>query len=322
MAGTTFQAFDSGFQTLTANGGKTTLKRCTCASDINLTNTAFESLRLTFLGNLIASAPIGSGQTFVMVQSGDDARNSLFQITGYNVWLAFSQLGAVSLVNSSAIFVGNSNVNLSQSIHYTIWCQGGSLTCYNNLLRGYPNYCAGDVNVILLSGTTNVTLINNTLQIDNADCGRATTVASSGSLGPITIKSCILICRRASYPAAIVADTLGQNGQVSYCFFDGGAAQGITAINSLSGSGELAALDSNYDLAANSPCLHAGPSDVVYDNTDGTRNNIGWTGGPFYNPANLSINNPIVFWLGTTNQTVLKGLQTSIPISIGASAGH
>jgi hypothetical protein len=75
-------------------------------------------------------------------------------------------------------------------------------------------------------------------------------------------------------------------------------------------------------LQPGSPCLNAGPPDAIYDNTDGTRNTIGYTGGPLWNPANYTNSNPIVFWLSPSNHTVLKGVQTTIPFGIGAAAGH
>ena len=75
-------------------------------------------------------------------------------------------------------------------------------------------------------------------------------------------------------------------------------------------------------MNAGSPCINAGPPDAIYNNRDGTRNTIGYTGGPFFNPANYTNNNPMVFFLLTGQQTVLSGLQTNISVSAAASAGH
>jgi len=38
--------------------------------------------------------------------------------------------------------------------------------------------------------------------------------------------------------------------------------------------------------------------------------------------ANYTNNNPMVFFLGTSQQVVLSGVQTNIPVSAAASAGH
>jgi len=70
-----------------------------------------------------------------------------------------------------------------------------------------------------------------------------------------------------------------------------------------------------------SPCINAGPPDAIYNNRDGTRNTMGHTGGPYWNPANYTNNNPMVFLL-TGQQMVLSGIQTNILVNAAASSGH
>ena len=70
-----------------------------------------------------------------------------------------------------------------------------------------------------------------------------------------------------------------------------------------------------------SPIINAGPPDAIYNNRDGTRNTMGYTGGPYWNPANYSNNDPMVFLL-TGQQMAAKGVQTSIPVNVAVSAGH
>jgi hypothetical protein len=79
------------------------------------------------------------------------------------------------------------------------------------------------------------------------------------------------------------------------------------------------AADSSPNLG--SPCLNAGPPDAIYNNRDGTRNTMGYTGGPYWNPANYTNNNPMVFLL-TGQQVVASGAQTNIQVNVGASAGQ
>jgi hypothetical protein len=69
-----------------------------------------------------------------------------------------------------------------------------------------------------------------------------------------------------------------------------------------------------------SPCINAGPPDAIYNNLDGTRNTMGYTGGPYFNPANYTNSNPMVFLL--TGPQVVLGNQTNIQVNVGASAGH
>ena len=112
---------------------------------------------------------------------------------------------------------------------------------------------------------------------------------------------------------------------VSYCDLwppsFGYSLSGVTppAVNCLIRIDPKLAADGSLD--AGSPCINAGPPDAIYNNRDGTRNTMGFTGGPYWNPANYTNNNPMVFLL-TGQQMAIKSVQTSIPVNVGASAGH
>ena len=80
--------------------------------------------------------------------------------------------------------------------------------------------------------------------------------------------------------------------------------------------------NANGGLLPGSPCINAGPPDPIYNDRDGTRNDMGYTGGPYYNPANYTNDNPMVFFLSGSPQIIFKGLQTNIQVNLGASAGH
>jgi hypothetical protein len=71
-----------------------------------------------------------------------------------------------------------------------------------------------------------------------------------------------------------------------------------------------------------SPCRNAGPPDAIYNDRDGTRNDIGFTGGPLYNPANFTTDLPLAFWLDTTPRKVLKGVNNTIRVDAAAVAGQ
>jgi hypothetical protein len=163
--------------------------------------------------------------------------------------------------------------------------------------------------------------------------------ASNG--GPITLRGNIL--STATSPTSngsnnnlADAEATGSASQtffLSYCdlSFAGAGSQsgsytvGITPllVNCLQADPRLAAFPptNNLSLLSDSPCINAGPPDAIYYNRDGTRNTMGYTGGPYWNPANYTNNNPMVFLL-TGQQTIVNGAQTSIQLNVGASAGH
>lgn len=76
------------------------------------------------------------------------------------------------------------------------------------------------------------------------------------------------------------------------------------------------------DLGDESDLIHAGSKDPIHRNRDGTRNTIGSTGGPLYNPANATTDQPITFLLGLSSQRIVKGEANTVKMEAGAAAGH
>jgi hypothetical protein len=87
-------------------------------------------------------------------------------------------------------------------------------------------------------------------------------------------------------------------------------------------TGPNAYKDFTHELAADSPLMNAGSDDPVLRNRDGTRNTIGATGGPMYNPALATTDQPMAFWLGLFPQRIVKGLVNTVDLDAAAAAGH
>jgi hypothetical protein len=87
-------------------------------------------------------------------------------------------------------------------------------------------------------------------------------------------------------------------------------------------TGPNAYKDFTNELAADSPLINAGSDDPVLRNRDGTRNTIGATGGPMYNPALATTDQPMAFWLGLFPQRIVKGLVNTVDLDAAAAAGH
>jgi hypothetical protein len=80
--------------------------------------------------------------------------------------------------------------------------------------------------------------------------------------------------------------------------------------------------DFQVSLVPNSPLINAGSDDPLKRNRDGSRNTIGSTGGPMYNPALATTDLPIAFWLGLMPQRIVKGLVNTVDLDAAAAAGH
>jgi hypothetical protein len=73
--------------------------------------------------------------------------------------------------------------------------------------------------------------------------------------------------------------------------------------------------NANYQLATNSPCLNAGPTDAWFRDRDGTRNDMGIFGGSAHDPAGKTTDRPITFLINASPLTVIKGYHTNLTIS-------
>ena len=87
-------------------------------------------------------------------------------------------------------------------------------------------------------------------------------------------------------------------------------------------TGPNAYKDFTNELAPDSPLINAGSDDPVLRNRDGTRNTIGATGGPMYNPALATTDQPMAFWLGLFPQRIVKGSVNTVDLDAAAAAGH
>lgn len=70
-------------------------------------------------------------------------------------------------------------------------------------------------------------------------------------------------------------------------------------------------------LQPESPCHNAGVESLIYANRDGTRNTIGPTGGPFYDPEGWTTENPVMLGFDLGPEVMLEGAGNTVEISGG-----
>jgi hypothetical protein len=350
-SGGVLQAFDGQFQTLTMNSGKGTVKRCSFSGDINLVNCPFEALRLNTGGNIYGTAPVGSGLRFVVAQSSFHE----VSLTGYTVMMGYNSgfeltdsISLIQLTDCTSTLIGNIlSTYTEQGTVAAIHLVRGTIQAYcNRLDNDGDNWAQNGIDCCgLWLESASGQIVNNSITVSiyaayglpDADIG----IYASGGTGPIVTRGNAIVLYRGNDSGNPVSTATvdADNRQVTECSYScltadvGPSLIGVNGANDIFVNPQLnnAYRDPSFGLSptntyllpnTGSPCLNAGPPQAIYNNTDGTRNTIGYTGGPYWNPANYTNNNPIVFWLNTTNQTVLKGTQSTIPINVGASAGH
>lgn len=335
-SGTNFQAYDSSLWQLEFIGGKTVLKRCSINkvgyTTLTLSsNATFDGLRVTNNGVCVAEATTGSGTPFVLVQS-----SFLYEmnLTGYKVWLGYNTFGRpLALTGCDSVLIGN-EINYVPALS----CQGGgTVSAYNNRFWWNSAITAGGLggegNLVSLDGV-NVEFANNTFL-----------ARRTGGLNGMTLRGLFLTNGSVAAIRANVfhtefvsggpttcwcVESIGSVASISYSDLFGPSAPSVQGIDQANlahciFSNPLFSnlgLPLDVSLAVGSPAINTGPPDAIFNDRDGTRNDMGYTGGPFWNPANYTNDDPMVFFLTASRQTVLKGVQTNITVNAAASAGH
>jgi hypothetical protein len=70
-------------------------------------------------------------------------------------------------------------------------------------------------------------------------------------------------------------------------------------------------------LQATSPCINAGTPDPRYNDRDGSRNDIGPSGGAWFDPDGWTTTKPVVLSFDISSDIVLEGEVTTIDLSAG-----
>jgi hypothetical protein len=71
-----------------------------------------------------------------------------------------------------------------------------------------------------------------------------------------------------------------------------------------------------------SPCINAGLPEPAYRDRDGTRNDMGFTGGPLHQADGLTTDKPLLFWMMPEKAQVWKNVQPTLNVEAAATAGH
>ena len=67
-------------------------------------------------------------------------------------------------------------------------------------------------------------------------------------------------------------------------------------------------------MKPDSPCIDAGPEEVWLRDRDGSRNDMGLYGGPFYDPEGATTTKPVVLAAEIEPIQLIKGVDTKITL--------
>lgn len=349
-ATTNLQAYDTSFGTLTINGGKALLKRCQITGafagpwvqgqcnvsgsseiSLGLTGTSLEAIRLTTSYGIDSTAGGGAPITIVQSQVGQSGLIYVISpviLASNKVWMGYSSVfGAVQLSGCDSVLIGNSV--WADSLPGWQWgspwefgdlqCSGGTLRAYNNLfVAAQPGTCIDPLVQLNSLASGGAEFVNNTFYQNYSS-----TALSADNTFPVTLRG-----------DAIYGSLSGGSAlwDISYCVFNTTPSVGAPFACIVSDPGFVNPGNSgnppDFWLKTNSVCIGNGPVSPIYNNRGTTnRCDIGFTGGPFYNPANCTNTQPIAFLLTGTPQAGKElifpiGRTNIMTLNAAAAAGN
>ncbi len=96
---------------------------------------------------------------------------------------------------------------------------------------------------------------------------------------------------------------------------------GVLAEGSVSGE-PLFVVDQAPKLQVSSPCINAGINDPIYNDLDGSHNDIGPGGGCLFDPDGWTTANPVVISFDIAPQQLLRGVDTQVTLSNGQAVSQ
>jgi hypothetical protein len=186
--------------------------------------------------------------------------------------------GATNFLIANNVFRGNRTLEGSfdqgGAIHLQVNAVAGVVT--NNLFEGNWTNCGLGAGAIMLDDgrvSPQVTVVNNTFVANHNDATRAAASAHcdyDANTGTVFANNVM-----ATQPDGHLYACAGS--VVRYSTHEGFLPPGVGNLSVAPGFEDLFA----YVLAPTSPCRDAGDPDPAFNDRDGTRNDMGYTGGPF-----------------------------------------
>lgn len=261
------------------------------------------------------------------------------EIRGFQSWLAHNVFRQVYYYNCDATLVGNKGAvsGPPNGVYSVVYAQNSRVRAYNNLLTTSAASRSG-VETVTIHGfsldSCTGEIANNTIvcAVYGTDGWWSSVymyargIRSSGG-GPIVIKGNAIeaisvrsLGGTADWQNAYAVAGGAEIAEFSYCRLN--ATHGVSGVTPFQCSFGALGLNGEYQPAIDSPCLNAGPPEPFFNDRDGTRNDMGFTGGPYYQANGATTDKPLLFWLMPAQKQVWKNAQPTLDMEAAATAGH
>jgi hypothetical protein len=233
---------------------------------------------------------------------------------GYSAARSFNFSGS----NAKVVVVA-STFDRENSTARTVEVGGGNnefLLC-NSLVKGtkanyqpgYPYYNESQEIAVDITGTSKC-IIQNCLVSMNREGGSGHAGIKTNHSNTFIRNNIFINCQRS------VSAPFGTQLENNFLQSSSSVSGGVVTVNQLSGS-SLFVDDDPYQLGEGSPCINAGTEDPRYNDRDGSRNDIGPSGGAWYDPDGWTTENPVVISFELSKDQILEGDATPLLLQEG-----
>jgi len=192
---------------------------------------------------------------------------------------------------------------------------GNQFTGTNSVVKNVRSYYTSDENNIDIAGAGNsAKILNNYIQKthNSSDSGDHYNIRINDTTDVLIANNIFsnTVDGMVDAPFGVtVLNNLAIEGRT-------GLRDGVVASNTTTGD-PLFVDGDPYELGTGSPCLNAGTEDPRYNDRDGSRNDIGPSGGAWYDPDGWTTENPVVISFELSRDQILEGDATPILLQEG-----
>ncbi|MDB4667066.1 hypothetical protein OAF08_00915 [bacterium] len=259
--------------------------------------------KVTITGNFDTADDAAETLAFRTTVTGDCNWKSKRAWFGYGKARSFNFSGS----DAKVIFVGSEidRLGVPRTNGFTISGTNNSLLVCNSIIRG--TISSFSYNIRIQGGGHSARIFNNYLKREISDYAN---IQDDSANGKIVIANNIFSNTENPLVSAPSGVGISNNHSVNS---RNAIVGGAVAVNTTNGDPVFVDADP-YKLGEGSPLIDAGTQDPRYNDRDGTRNDIGPSGGSWYDPQGWTTEKPVVISFDLLPDQVLEGVNDSVTI--------
>ena len=314
---TVLKITDSQLSNLYPNSASVELSKSSLNGGISQTAGKCCTSAVTIAGNFDTSSNAQKTVGFRTKVAGDMTWRSK------KVWFGYSETRSFNFFEQSeakVVLVGN-KIDRQGGEANGIYCNVANssfLIANNRIVHVGYNYHRDDRNAIDLRGGGNkAVIVNNYCQLQFGGNDYYNPHGDGIYVRDFTQAKIINnVIVGAKFGISAPFGVLAKNNLYWASPWNGREANGVAATGTLYAD-PLFVENEAPKLQAGSPCINAGTPDPLYNDRDGSRNDIGPSGGVYFDPDGWTTVKPVVVSFDLSPERVLEGVDTEVVISNG-----